>query len=140
MCLGFAHFVCELFHGGVAGAAGSGVHAGTVGFEHIIVLVVGNHSGEQVKPMAISDAWNLSTTRLEVCPVRPGKPPRPDRGRSTRHDGVRPNIRTFGPLQGAVVRAHAWYKAGGGPVARGATRKVALGVTSGASLRVDGSQ
>jgi hypothetical protein len=46
VCHGFAHLVGEFSHGVIAGSAGLGVPAGTVGFEHIVVVVVGNNPGE----------------------------------------------------------------------------------------------
>jgi len=55
VCHGFTHLVCELSHGFVTRAAGFGIHAGTAGFEHIVVVVVGNYPGEEVKPGGSQD-------------------------------------------------------------------------------------
>jgi hypothetical protein len=50
VCHGFAHLVSELSHGVIAGSAGLGVQAGASGFEHVVVVIVGNYPGEQIKP------------------------------------------------------------------------------------------
>jgi hypothetical protein len=52
---GFAHLVSELSHGVIPGSPGFGVHAGTVGFERIVVVIVRNYPCEQVKPSGCQD-------------------------------------------------------------------------------------
>jgi hypothetical protein len=50
VCHGFAHLVGELSHGVVTGPAGLWVQAGAAGFEDVVVVVVGNYPGQQIKP------------------------------------------------------------------------------------------
>ena len=66
MSHGFAHLVGELSHCVIAGAGCLGVHTSTLGFEYIVVVVVGNYPGEQIEPGGSQDFEQMLETGVPL--------------------------------------------------------------------------